>query len=195
MLQFPWEIATRGNSRSYYKFSGVWVMLLNPDLTDVGIQFPDNDPHLYRPAAISLIPTKDLTDLRLGFMWDHDSLYMDALHNLLDQASKSLRMVRLVGELSTAVVEKLIQLPNLRHLDVLMPETRVSPPTVVFPSLETLYIRYAEGGTWLHILRNIPNPALRKFNVSYWGSSRAYLQTLGSSLIDGNLHRTLTSQV
>ena len=168
-------------------------LFLNPELTDVGIQFLASDPHVYRPAVISLIPAKDLTHLRLGFMWDHDPLYMNALHNLLDRASKSLRTVRLVGDLSMAVVEKLIQLPNLRHLDVIMPETRVSPPTVVFPSLKTLSVRYAEGSIWLHVLRNIPNPTLRELNVIYWGSSRAYLQTLGSSLIDANLHRTLTS--
>ena len=168
-------------------------LFLNPELTDVGIQFPTNDPHIYRPAVISLIPTKDLTHLRLGFMWDHDPLYMDALYSLLDQASESLRAVRLLGELSMAIVEKLIQLPNLRHLEVHMPGSCISPPTVVFPSLETLSVSYAEGSTWLHIFRNIPNPVLRELSVIYWGSSREYLQTLGSFLIDANLHHTLTS--
>lgn len=168
-------------------------LFLNPELTEVGVRFPTSDPHVYRPAVISLIPTKDLTHLRLGFMWDHDPLYLDALCNLLDQASKSLRTVRLLGELSMSVVEKLIQLPNLRHLEVHMPGSRISPPAVVFPSLETLSISYAKGSTWLHTLRNIPDPALRRLNVIYWGSSQEYLQTLGTSLIDANLHQILTS--
>ena len=55
------------------------------------------------------------------------------------------------GEPPMAVTEKLIQLPNLRHLDVPVPETRVSSPYSCVPSLETPFIGYAEGNTWLYI--------------------------------------------
>jgi len=82
-----------------------------------------------------------------------------------------------------AVIEKLIQLPNLRHLDTYMPRTNISPPAVVFPSLEKLVIREMEGGSWFHILRNIPNPALRELEVTLQGSPSTYLQALESSLL------------
>ena len=52
-----------------------------------------------------------------------------------------------------------------------------------------------ESGSWLHILRNIPNPALRKLKVTFRGSSLTYLRALGSSLLDGNIEQTLTSLV
>lgn len=126
-------------------------LFLNPELVDVDIEFPDEGQSTYLPAAISLIPTGDLTYLRLLFMGD-DPLSMDALHNLLDKASETLRSVDLGCEPSIAVIEKLLQLPNLRLLDVCTPETRISPPAVVFPSLEKLSINCGRAGSWLRIL-------------------------------------------
>ena len=90
---------------------------------------------MYRSLVISLIPTRDLTHLRLAYIGD-DPLSIGALHNLLNQASETLRSVHLSEEPAAAVIEKLIQLPNLRHLDVDMPRSRISPPAIVFPSLE-----------------------------------------------------------
>ena len=168
-------------------------LFLNPGLIDVEIDFPSNDSHVYRSVTVSLIPTKALTHLRLGFVSVNDPLYMDALCNLLDEASATLTSIGSLGQPSMAVIKKLLQLPNLRLLDVQLPETRISPPPVVFPSLEKLFVGYTEGRTWLHILRNIPNPALREFGVIFWGTSPTYLQTLGTSLLDANIHRTLTS--
>jgi len=164
-------------------------LFLNPGLVNVDIDFPDDDPHIYRPATISLIPTGDLTHLRLGSM-DDDDLSMDALHNLLDEASETLRSVYLDGQPSMAVIEKLLQLPDLRYLDVQLPGTRISPPAVVFPSLEKLAVDYSKGVSWLHILQHIPS--LLELVVTYAGSSSRYLQILGSSLCAG-VGRTLVS--
>lgn len=167
-------------------------LFLNPELTNVHIEFPNGDPHLYRPAIIPQIPTKDLAQLRLDSL-GNDGSSLDVLHNLLDKASDTLRSVSLEGELSVAVIEKLLQLPNLRCLGVQLPRTRISPPAVVLPSLEKLAIVYEEAGSWVHILKNIPNLALRELDVTFTGPSTAYLQTLGSSLVDANVERTLTS--
>ena len=167
-------------------------LFLNPELVDVDIEFPDEGQSTYLPAAISLIPTGDLTHLRLLFMED-DPLSMDALHNLLDKASETLRSVDLCCEPSIAVIEKLLQLPNLRLLDVCTPETRISPPAVVFPSLEKLSINCGGAGSWLHILRNIPNPVLRELEVIFRSSSPTPLQVFGSSLLDASIEQTLTS--
>jgi len=162
------------NLRSIYWGLYPWNLLhflqlfLNPGLVDVTIEFPDNDLHIYRPAAISLIPTKNLTHLRLLYMEDDDPLSMNALHNLLDKASKTLRSVRLDGEPSMAVIEKLLQLPNLRCLHVHLPGSLIFPSAVVFPTL-------------------------RELKVTFLGSSPAYLQTLGTSLLDAPMERTLTS--
>jgi len=49
-----------------------------------------------------------------------EGLPSDPLWNLLDG-----------GDPSVAVAEKLLQFPNLRCLDVQLPEVRVSPPAVV----------------------------------------------------------------
>lgn len=167
-------------------------LFLNPGLIDVDIQFPDHNLHIYRPATISLIPTGDLTHLQFGSE-GNDDLSMNALHDLLDKASETLKSVGLDEKPSMAVIDKLIQLPNLRHLDVQLPETRISPPSIVFPSLEVLHVFYREASSWHHILRNIPNPALRELGVSFRGSSSAYFQTLGSSLFEANIERTLSS--
>jgi len=164
-------------------------LFLNPGLVNVDIDFPGDGPHIYHPATISLIPTGDLTHLRLGSMED-DDLSMDALHNLLDEASETLRSVCLDGQPSMAVIEKLFQLPNLRRLDVELPGTRISPPAVVLPSLEKLVVGYSEGGSWLHILQNIPK--LQKLVTTYSGPSPTYLQELGSSL-GADMGRTLIS--
>ena len=89
--------------------------LFNPELVDVCIEFPSNGSHIYSPATISMIPTGALTHLVLKSMRS-DPLSMDALCNLLDEASETLKVVHLDADLSVAVVEKLIQLPNLRQL-------------------------------------------------------------------------------
>ena len=167
-------------------------LFLNPGLVNVQINFPDGNPHLYRPVTVSLIPTGDLTHLRLEYM-EEDSSSLDALHNLLDEASETLRAVSLDGKLSMSVLEKLLQLPNLSSLDVRLPETRISPPEVVFPSLKHLVVGYREAGSWLHILGNIPTPTLQELDVTFSGSSPGYLQTLVSSLLDANIERTLIS--
>ena len=168
-------------------------LFLNPGLVDVDIRFPDNNLHVYRRATISLIPARDLTDLRLQRMGPADPLSMDAVYNLLEQASETLRSVDLGGDPSVAIIEKLLQLPNLRHLDVILPETRIPPPAVVFPSLEELIVSYGEAASWVHVLRNIPNPALRELQINFSGSSPAYFQTLGPSLLDANVDKTLKS--
>ena len=186
------------NLRSIYSEIDSWDfapflrLFLNPELVNVDIEFADGHPHLYRPAVISLIPTGDLTRLQLKYTGG-DDLSLGALCNLLDKASKSLRSVSLDGELSMGVIEKLLQLPNLRCLDVQLPQTRISPPAAVFPSLEKLVVSYRDAGSWLHILRNIPNPALRELDVSFTGSSSTYLETLGSSLFAAYVDRNLTS--
>ena len=167
-------------------------LFLNPGLASVRIDFPDNEPHPYRPATISLIPTGGLTDLELECTESEDFPF-DALYDLLDGASGTLRSISLDRELSVAVAEKILQLPNLRFLAAEMPKARISPPAVVFPSLEKLGVGYKEAGSWLHILQNIPNPALRELNVFFSGSSPIYLQTLGSSLLSANIEKTLVS--
>ena len=186
------------NLRSIYWGAISWDLapflrlFLNPELTDVHIAFPDEDQHIYRPATISLIPTRNLTHLELQFMGD-DNLSLEVLHNLLDEASETLRSVTLDGQLSIAVTSKLLQLPNLCCLDVQLPWGRIPPPAVVLPSLEKLVVSYENAWSWLHVFENIPNPVLRELNVTFTGSSPTYLQMLGSSLIDGNVERTLTS--
>ena len=52
---------------------------------------------------------------------------MDVLRDLLDGASEMLRSVRLDVELPVAVVEKLVQLPNLCHLRAPLPGTHIPP--------------------------------------------------------------------
>lgn len=166
-------------------------LFLNPGLVSVTIEFPDSNQHIYRPATISLIPTRDLTHLQLISMTNDSS--MNALCNLLDKASETLRSIYLDGKSSIAVIEKLLQLPHLCYLGVELPETRISSPAVVFPSLERLTVDYKEPGSWLYVLRNIPNPKLQELTVYFEGFSPAHLQALGSSLLTANLERTLTS--
>ena len=168
-------------------------LFLNPGLVDADIEFPDDNPHIYRPAIISLIPARDLVDLRLRWMGPADPLSMDAVYNLLEQASETLRSADLGERPPMAIVEKLLQLPNLRHLVVTLPETYIPPPAVVFPSLEKLIVSYGEAASWVHVLRNIPNPTLRELGVDFTGSSPAYFQTLGSSLLDANIEQALIS--
>ena len=186
------------NLRSFYWKIGSWDLapflrlFLNPGLTSVHILFPTHDPHIYRPATISLIPTQDLMHLRLQRMGNED-IHWGELRNLLDEASETLRSVSLDGQPSMAVIDKLLRLPNLRSLDVQLPATRISPPAVVLPSLGKLVVRYNDPRSWLHILQNIPNPALREFDVTFTGSSTSYLQTLGSFLLNANVERTLVS--
>ena len=167
-------------------------LLLNPELVSVHVEFPNNNPRLHRPATISLIPTRALTHLRLAATKNGD-FPQAALHHLLDRASKTLRSVILDGELSVAVAQKLLQLPNLRYLEAVLPRTRISPSAVAFPSLEELVATYDDAGSWLHLLQNIPNPTLRELEVTFSGSSPVYLQALGSSLLGANTERTLTS--
>jgi hypothetical protein len=62
----------------------------------------------------------------------------------------------------------------------------------VFPSLKHLAICYREAGSWLHVLRNILTPTLQELHVGFLGSPPTYLQTLGSSLLDARIDRTLT---
>ena len=187
------------NLRSFTWYAYSWDsipflwLFLNPGLVDVDINFPENALNIYRPAIISLIPARDLTDLRLGTMWLADPLSMDAVYNLLEQASATLRSVDLDGDPSMAIIEKLLQLPNLRHLDVRLPGTHIPPPAVVFPSLEKLIVWYGEAASWLHILRNIPNPALQELKISFGNSSPVYFQTLGTSLLDANIGKALVS--
>ena len=169
-------------------------LFLNPELVSVRIEFPDNKLHLYRPATVSLIPTGGLTHLRLEFM-GREYFPLDATSNLLDAASETLRSVGLDvdEEPPVAIAEKLLQLPNLRCLEVQLPGTRISPPAVVFPSLEKLVVCCRESDSLLHTLQNIPNPTLRELNVSFSGSSPSYLQTLASSLLGASIERTLLS--
>ena len=177
-----------------WQFAPFLRLFLNPELVDVHIEFPCNGPHLHRPAIVSLIPTRDLTHLRLGSM-EKEDFSLDVLHNLLNEASETLRSVSLGGELSIAVIEKLLQLPNLRCLEVQLPGTRISLPahTAVLPSLEKLAVIYREAGSWLHVLKNIPNSTLREIDATFLGSSPTHLQTLGNSLLDANLEETLIS--
>ena len=183
------------NLRSFYSEIDSWDfapflrLFLNPGLVNVEIEFAGGYPHLYCPAVISLIPTGDLTHLQLKYMGSDDRS-QGVLCNLLDEASKTLRSVSLGQEPSIATINKLLQLPHLRCLDVELPVARISPPGVVFPSLENLDVMYEEPGSWIHVLQNVP---LRELNVIFTGSSPAYLQTLGSSLLDSNVERTLTS--
>jgi hypothetical protein len=102
-------------------------LFLNPGLADVSLTLPDDGPHLYRAAAVSLIPTRNLTTLDLEPM-EQDSPSLDALHNLLSKASETLRLVSLDGEVPAAVIEKLLQLPNLRELGLSLPRAWISPP-------------------------------------------------------------------
>ena len=186
------------NLRSIYWEADSWGstpflrLFLNPELVDVHIMFPGEGQHVYRSAIVSLIPTGNLTHLRLEFMGDDDPSLGAVLHNLLDEASETLRSVTLDGELSISVTDKLLQLPNLRYFDVQLPRARISPPAVVLPSLEKLDVSYGEAWSW-HILENIPNLVLQKLLVIFTGSSPTYLQTLGSSLVNANVERTLTS--
>lgn len=165
-------------------------VFLNPGLVGVEIEFPNEEPHLYRPAAVSLIPTRNLTHLRLESMGTEDAT-LDAVQDLLDGACETLTSVSLDGELSMAVVEKILQLPNLRFLGIKVPRARISPPAVVFPSLETLIIGYKEAESWLHILQNMPNPTLMELDSAFFGSSPTHLQTLGCSLLDANIQQSL----
>jgi len=167
-------------------------LFLNPELASVQIVFPDDRPHPYLPATISLIPTGELTHLQLEQMDDED-FRQDAFYDLLDGASGTLKSISLDRKLSVAIAEKILQLPHLRCLDTEMPEARISPPAVVFPSLEKLVVSYKEAGSWLHTLQNIPNPVLLELEASFSGSSPIYLQTLGSSLLGASIERTLVS--
>ena len=168
-------------------------LFLNPELIDVEIGFPNSDPHIYRPATISLIPARSLTNLKLERMAFSDPLPTDELHNLLEQASETLRSVDLDGELSGTIIEKLLQLPNLRRLDIRMPGTRIALPAVVLPSLEELAVSCWEDASWLCVLRNIQSPALRELDISFSGDSPTYLQTFGTSLLDARIEQTLIS--
>ena len=165
-------------------------LFLNPGLAEVSLTLPDDGPHLYRAAAVSLIPTRNLTTLHLEPI-EQDSTSLDALHNLLNEASKTIQLVYLNGEVSTAVIEKLLQLPNLHLLCLSLPGAWISSPEVAFPSLKHLAVCYREAGSWLHVLRNIPTPTLQELGVAFSGSSPTYLQTLGSSLLDARIDRTL----
>ena len=177
-------------------------LFLNPGLVDVDIEFPDTEPHIYRHATISMIPTRNLTELRIHSVWgnnppDVDTLHyllcMNALYNLLEQASKTLRSAYLDGELSITVIKKLLQLPNLRLLKAGLPRTHIPLPAVVLPSLEELIVSYGETSSLLHILRNILNPTLRELKVFSRDPSPACLQTLGISLLEANIEQTLSS--
>ena len=167
-------------------------LFMNPGLVSVHIGFPDETPHLYHPGTISLIPTRDLEHLRLEGAEGGEG-FLDALYNLLDCGSETLRSVYSDGELSVTVAEKLLQLPALRCLGVRLPEARISPPAVAFPSLEVLDVICTEPESWLHVLQNIPNPALRELDVTFMGSSPTCLPALGLSLFLSNIHQTLTS--
>ena len=176
-----------------WDFAPFLRLFLNPGLTNVEIGFADIYPCLYRSTIISLIPTRDLTCLQLRFLGGED-LSLGALHNLLDEASETLRSVSLIyEELPTAVMDKLVQLPNLRCLSIQLPQVKISPPDIVFPSLEKLVVKYGEVGSWLQFLQNFPIPALRELDVSFTGSLPTYLQILGSSLLTSHVERTLVS--
>ena len=186
------------NLRSIYWEIDSWDLapflrlFVDPGLTNVYIKFPDKNQHLYRPTTISLIPTRDLTHLQLVSMEDEDSS-PDTLQNLLDEASETLRSVSLDGHLSMAVIEKLLQLPNLRSLDVQLPGTRIYPSKIMSSSLEKLVVSYQEAGSELHILRSIASSQILELDVTFTGSSSTYLQTLGSSLLQTGVGRTLIS--
>ena len=165
-------------------------LFLNPGLVQVHIEFIDVFQNQYRAPIVSLIPTGDLAHLSLNYMSSDDDHPLDELHNLLDEASETLESFSLGGSVSITTIEKLVQLPNLRYLGTAMPEARISPPPVVFPSLEKLSVWGKEVDPWIHILQNVP---LRELFVSVTGHTPAYLQTLGSSLLDTNVGQTLTS--
>ena len=145
-------------------------LFMNPGLASVHIEFPDETPHLYHPAAVSLIPTSNLTCLKLEGVESGEG-FLDTLYNLLDRTSETLRSVYSDGEVSVAVAEKLFQLPYLRCLNVRLPRARISPLAVAFPSLEKLTVFCQEVGSWIHVLQNIPNPALRKLRVTAMGET------------------------
>ena len=166
-------------------------LFLNPGLANVHIQFPNPRPDVYRLAAISSIPTKDLAQLRLKYMGNEGPV-LDALQNLLDKSSETIRSVALDGGLSTAFIDRLFQLRNLRSLEIELPSIPISSPEVVLPSLKKLAIRYRDDVPWFHILKKIPNPALRDLEATFLDDSLTHIQTLTSSLIHANKKQTLT---
>ena len=167
-------------------------LFIHPGLADVSIVLPDEDSNIYRLAIVSSIPTKNLTDLQLEHLGNQDSV-LDALGDLLDSAAETLRSVDLRGEVPMAIIDKLLRLRNLHLLKVYMPSARISPPDVVFPSLEKLTVRCGEPESWLHVLKNIPNPALRELDISILNLSPTDLRTLGHSLLDVNIKQSLIS--
>ena len=166
-------------------------LFLNPELVDVHIVFPNPRPNIYRLAVVSSIPTKELTHLRLERMGNEDSVLV-AIQSLVDKTSETLRSVALDGDLSMALIDKLLRLQDLGSLEIELPKTRISPPDVVLPSLERLAVRCREDVPWFHILKNIPNPALREVEATFLDSSSIHLQNLTSALIDANKRRNLT---
>jgi hypothetical protein len=166
-------------------------LFLNPGLVSVHIQFPNPRPHIYRIAAISSIPTKDLAHLRLKDMGNEESV-LDALEILLDKSSETIRSVALDGGLSTTFIDKLLRLRNLRSLEIELPDAHISPPEVALPSLVKLAVRYREDVPWFHILNNIPNPALRDLEATFLDASPTHMQSLISALIEANKKQTLT---
>ena len=169
-------------------------LFLSPKLVNVRILFPDRHPHLYRLAVVPLIPTKRLVHLEL--IWvppGNDTSLLDALRNLLDEASGTLRSVSWGGEIPTTIFDKLLRLRDLRYLDVELPSTPISPPEVALPSLEELVVRAGGVSSWLNIFEKIPNPALQDLKISFMeGAPPAYLQALGYSLKDANKGQNLT---
>jgi len=137
-------------------------LFLNPELVSIHIEFPDNNPHLYRPATVSLIPTGRLTHLQLEYAESED-FPLDALCDLLDGASGTLRSVSLDIELSVAVAEKVLQLPNLRCLDAKMPEAKISPPQLCSPPRKN----------WSSTTRNLRpgSTSSKTYQIPYFGGS------------------------
>ena len=169
-------------------------LFLSPGLVNVRILFPDGDPHPYRLAVVPLIPTKRLVHLTCSQMSPgNDTSLLEALRNLLDEASGTLRSVSWRREIPTTIFDRLLRLSNLRYLDVEPPRAPISPPEVVFPSLEQLVIRTGEVSSWLNIFEKIPNPALQDLIIHFMEDSPPdYLQVLGYSLKAANKEQSLT---
>ena len=170
-------------------------LFLTPGLVSAHIEFPDCLPHPYHLAVVSLIPTRHLAHLRLDLIPSgNENSFLEALRNLLDEASETLRSVRLDGEISTTIFDKLLRLHNLRYLSVKLPQAPISPLEVAFPYLEKLVVWSREVSPWLHILEKIPNPALQRFKITFSEDSPPTdFQALCHSLICANKEQTLTS--
>jgi hypothetical protein len=191
----PNLLSVRWNDDYTWTLTPFLRLFLNPGLVNVRIEFPTTDPHPYHLAVVSSIPTRHLAHLRLySLPSGNDDSFLEALQNLLEEASGTLISVCLYGEISARIFDSLLRFHNLRYLKVESPMAPISPPDIVLPSLEKLVVRSESVSLWLPILAKIPDPALQSLKVTFLeDSSPTDFQMLGSSLQNTNKGRTLTS--